>query len=101
MLSRAKTLDGDIIEGSYVNLSKFNKHKMIVQRNISGLNEDGTQKTNNWDKYEYDIDPQSLEYKIGDEWFSMDRLEQMAEYHKGMNTFNIDNGGYVTLKDTK
>lgn len=78
MTARAKTLDGEIVEGYYLIMGTQDFiYENIIHKEVVAIN------------------PDTLEYKIGDEWHSMEELEMMAEYDKHMRVVRVDNGGQI------
>lgn len=86
MISRAKTLDRNLITGHLCRV--FSGDKIVLVEQQSYIQEDEW-KHFNFDAIQtedelgrlkwYEIDPSTLEYKIGNEWFSMEDLERITK----------------------
>lgn len=70
MLARAKTTDNKIREGYYIFSDKHEDEwgKYDSMHWMIG---------NNKEQSNYVIDPKTVEYKIGNEWFTLSRLEKI------------------------
>lgn len=84
MISRARTLDGEIVEGYYNPPIYRSTGEIIINPyiNVSKGNSE-------------EIDPSTLEYKIGDEWYSMEDLEKLVNEPK---VTNISTVGTLSIK---
>ena len=62
MIARAETLDGKIVEGYYMSP---NKYQTFIREFCAN-------------SMVYQVDDKTVEYKIGDEWYSMDELTNIV-----------------------
>jgi hypothetical protein len=78
MLSRAKTLDGDTVEGMLVTPNP-DIQEGIHTFEVTDMYPD----TGHRDCYmqQHTIDPSTLEYKIGETWYSMEELLHIEGYN--------------------
>lgn len=76
MIARAKKIDSDeLVSGYYAKVPHLEASKIIHQIEVFTIDTEV-----GLDSYCYDIDPSTLQYKIGDRWYSEETLKSMVVF---------------------